>query len=60
MKTITRMALGIISCLLLSAGLARAAQQVDPLSQSIGPDSHENVNMSPADGCSSPCQFEVE
>jgi hypothetical protein len=35
MKTINRMALGAISSLLLSAGLSRMAQKIDPLTKSI-------------------------
>ena len=36
MKTINRMALGTVSSLLLSAGLARVAARLDPLTRSIG------------------------
>jgi hypothetical protein len=36
MKTINRMALGTISSLLLSAGFARTAQKLDPISNAIG------------------------
>ena len=60
MKNFTRMTLGIVSSLLLSAGLARAAQHVDPLTQSIAPDSHANINMTPAPSCGSPCFYQSE
>jgi hypothetical protein len=55
MKTFKRTSLGIISTLLLAAGLARAAQQVDPLTKSIGLNSHAAANEKPSCDCSSPC-----
>ena len=55
MKNFTRMTLGIASSLLLSAGLARAAQHIDPLTQSIVPETQASVNMTPAPNCTSPC-----
>jgi hypothetical protein len=36
MKSINRIALGTLSSLLLSAGMTRAAQHLDPLSNSLG------------------------
>jgi hypothetical protein len=60
MKNFKRMAFGIVSSLLLSAGLARAAQHVDPLTQSIAPNSQANVNMTPAPDCTMPCYFQSE
>jgi hypothetical protein len=60
MKSIKRMMFGIVSSLLLSAGFARAAQHVDPMTQSIAPASQANVNMTPAPDCSMPCFFMSE
>jgi hypothetical protein len=59
MKTIKRMSLGIISSLLLSAGLARAAQQLDPLTQSIGRNHTATVNEASASNCTLPCYYSV-
>jgi hypothetical protein len=59
MKTINRMALGTISSLLLSAGLARAAQKLDPLSKSA-----RNFGFcakeSPANSCTLPCLYQAD
>jgi hypothetical protein len=57
MKTFKRMALGLISSLLLTAGLARAAQSLDPLSKSIATDQSANRDITPAPSCSAPCYF---
>jgi hypothetical protein len=55
------MALGTISSLLLSAGLARVAQKLDPLSNSIGNlNLGMNLNEAPTNTCTSPCLFETE
>jgi hypothetical protein len=59
MKTINRMALGTIASFLLSAGLARVAQKLDPLSNSLG-GMDLNSNDSPAQTCSVPCLFQPE
>jgi hypothetical protein len=59
MKTINRMALGTISSLLLSAGLARVAQRLDPLTNSIGNlNFGSDLNEAPANTCTSPCLLE--
>jgi hypothetical protein len=61
MKTINRMALGTISSLLLSAGLARAAQRLDPLSNLIGARNlNSNSNEAPAQTCGVPCFYQPE
>ena len=57
MKSFKRMSFGIISSLLLTVGLARAAQQVDPLSQTLGTETKENATMTPASNCAQPCLF---
>ena len=57
MKTFKRMALGVISSLLLTVGLARAAQQMDPLSKSLVADKGSSVDIAPAPNCSAPCYF---
>jgi hypothetical protein len=61
MKTINRMALGTLSSLLLSAGLTKAAQKLDPLTNSI--DSRNNglgCNLAPTSDCISPCLYDVD
>jgi hypothetical protein len=61
MKTINRMALGTISSLLLSAGLTKAAQKLDPLTNSVARfDYGFNGTESPANTCVSPCFFDKE
>jgi len=61
MKTINRMALGTISSLLLSAGLARAAERLDPLTKSIGKWSPgTNCNEASANMCIAPCSYLVD
>jgi hypothetical protein len=57
MKSINRLALGTISSLLLSAGLTKAAQKFDPLSNSTG---NSFTNDSPAGTCTSPCFYQSE
>jgi hypothetical protein len=61
MKTINRMALGTISSLLLSAGLAKAAQKLDPLSNSIGNKDFGPVSKEASSGaCVFPCLYQNE
>lgn len=61
MKTINRMALGTISSLLLSAGLTKAAQKLDPLTKTIGSGDFGAVsNDAPASACTFPCMFQSE
>jgi hypothetical protein len=60
MKIINRMALGVASSLLLSAGLSRAAQKLDPLTKSIGSSNPENRNEAGASNCSLPCFYQAE
>jgi hypothetical protein len=61
MKTINRIALGTISSLLLSAGLARAAERLDPLTKSIGGrDLNLHSKDSPANSCVNPCYLLVD
>jgi hypothetical protein len=50
MKTLNRMALGTISSLLLSAGLTRTAQKLDPLTHSVA-----GANYNLGDAPSTPC-----
>jgi hypothetical protein len=57
MKLLNRTLLGVISCFLLSAGLAKAAQQLDPLTKSVaiqGP--HSGAADVGAMTCTTPCQ----
>jgi hypothetical protein len=61
MKTINRMALGTISSLLLSAGLTKAAQKLDPLTKSIGSGDFGAIsNDGPASACTYPCMYQSE
>jgi hypothetical protein len=61
MKTINRMALGTISSLLLSAGLTRAAQKVDPITISTGNKDFGPVsNDRSSSPCVFPCQYQTE
>jgi hypothetical protein len=58
MKTINRMALGTISSLLLSAGLTKAAQKLDPLTTSIGGNNYGfGTNEAPSKTCMLPCMY---
>ena len=59
MKTITRTALGLSSSLLLAAGFSRAAQKLDPLSNSIA-GTVCNMKDKPAAPCGFPCLFVTE
>lgn len=55
------MALGTISSLLLSAGLAQAAQRLDPLSKSLrNLNLGMNLNEAPTNTCVSPCLYDTE
>jgi hypothetical protein len=57
MKTINRMALGTISSFLLCAGMAKAAQKLDPLSNSIGGQDFGTVSNKAASPCMLPCMY---
>jgi len=59
MKNFKRMSLGIITTLLLTAGLARAAQQLDPLTNSLTPSTSAKTDLAPASGCALPCMFDA-
>jgi len=55
------LALGTISSLLLSAGLSKAAQKLDPLTKSIASQKFGfGGNDSPTNNCVSPCFYEAE
>jgi hypothetical protein len=60
MKTIKRMALGTLSSLLLCAGLTRAAQKLDPLSNMMGEQDFGPATNEPAGACVFPCLFQPE
>jgi hypothetical protein len=61
MKTINRMALGTISSLLLSAGLTKAAQKLDPLTNSIAGFNYGfGSTESPANSCVTPCFYDKD
>ena len=60
MKLLNRTLLGVISCFLLSAGLAKAAQQLDPLTKSVsiqGP--HSGAADVGAMTCTTPCEYRL-
>jgi hypothetical protein len=58
MKTLTRMVQGVISSLLLSAGLSQAASRLDPLAQSLNDQTDRGTRESgPAIGCTLPCLY---
>ena len=55
MNTIKRLVLGVLSCLLLAAGFVRAADRLDPLTQTLRV-GNESVGA-PQMGCiGGPCQ----
>jgi len=54
------MALGTITSLLLSAGLTKAAQKLDPLSNSITRSNGYSRNEAPANSCTMPCLYRPE
>jgi hypothetical protein len=55
MKTINRILVGLLSSLLLSAGLLRAAEKLDPLAQQSA--LLKGPNLPPSAGCTLPCQY---
>jgi len=56
MKTINRMALGVASSVLLSAGLTAVAQRIDPLTRSVGNlTSMDGANDAAACSCACMC-----
>lgn len=58
MKITNRTLLGVISCFLLSAGLAKAAQQLDPLTKSVAiQGSHVGAADVGAMTCTEPCEY---
>lgn len=54
MKTLTRIALGLTSSLLLAAGFSRAALRLDPLSNSIS-GTDWSMKDAPSGACVFPC-----
>ena len=65
MKTFHRMAMGVASTVLLSAGLSGAAQRVDPLTHSLGVSNLNDSGDEPAaSGCScmctAPCLYQAK
>jgi hypothetical protein len=58
MKIHNRTLFGVISCFLLSAGLAKAAQQLDPLTKSVAVQgTHSGSADVSAMQCSTPCDY---
>ena len=61
MKILNRTVLGVISCFLITAGLSKAAQQLDPLTRSFAVQSpHSGSADVSAMACNSPCQYRAE
>ena len=56
MNTIKRLVFGVLSCLLLAVGFARAADRLDPMTQSLHPNG-ESIGTPQASciGCIGPC-----
>jgi hypothetical protein len=60
MKQINRIALGTLSSILLSAGMTRAAQHLDPLSNTLGSnDKSAGCKTEPCAPCL-PCNYQVD
>lgn len=58
MKIHNRKLFGVLSCLLLSAGLAKAAQQLDPLTKAVAVQgTHSGSADVSAMTCSTPCDY---
>jgi hypothetical protein len=58
MKILNRSLLGVISCFLLSAGLSKAAQQLDPLTKSVAVQApHSGSADVSAMDCTTPCML---
>lgn len=58
MKTTQRLCLGLISSLLLSAGLSHAAQRLDPLTQHFATtEIQADCSPAPATACTMPCNY---
>ena len=58
MKTFNRMAMGTVSSLLLSAGLARAAARLDPLTKALGKSAFRSgPSEAPTSACVVPCYY---
>jgi hypothetical protein len=56
MKNLKRLVLGVLSSLLFTIGFARAADQLDPMSQSL-PQINPDAAMSGAPDCSTLCDI---
>ena len=59
MKSINRLVLGILSSLLLAAGFVRAADRLDPMSNSLSL-SNDNTTVGIAVPCTVPCDIASE
>jgi hypothetical protein len=58
MKLLNRTLLGVLSCFLLSAGLSKAAQQLDPLTKSVAIQApHSGSADVSAMQCTEPCDY---
>ena|SRR6202142_1827592 len=58
MKILNRTLLGVISCFLLTAGLSKAAQQLDPLTKSVAVQApHSGSADVSAMACNTPCDY---
>ncbi|HZZ20136.1 MAG TPA: hypothetical protein VFE25_12240 [Opitutaceae bacterium] len=61
MKKINRIALGTLSSLLLSAGMTKTAERLDPLSSSNGCSNADRESaMHPSMSCIGPCNYQPE
>lgn len=58
MKTTQRVWVGLVSSLLLSAGLTRAAEKTDPLSQQLTTgETLSERSLAPSVACALPCYY---
>ena len=57
MNTTKRLVFGVLSCLLLAAGFAQAADRLDPMNRILPVTSENSVMGPPNTTCSMPCNY---
>ncbi len=57
MKTITRLVLGLVSSLFLAAGFARAAENLDPMTKSLGVTENNTISRTATNCASNFCNL---
>jgi hypothetical protein len=58
MNTTKRLIYGVLSCLLLAAGFARAADRLDPMNNNLSLTSDKAGVNAPAVPCTQPCAIQ--